>query len=182
MNFEGIEDAYFFVGQMTAFSNRFQTVADKFFEDISWKQCFALICIKMFEHAPTINELSAVLGSSHQNVKQLLLKLHKVGYIEFVQDDNDKRKQRIILTDKATEFDRSHAEDLSCDLKEISKVTASELADIPFFYYEGSMDPKKMGIMGRMMVKMVTKKTPEYVDHTNRDEIVEIVELVKGLN
>lgn len=92
MNFEGIEDAYFFVGQMTALSNRFQTVADKCFKDISWKQCFALICIKMLEYAPTINELSSVLGSSHQNVKQILLKLQKAGYIEFVQDDNDKRK------------------------------------------------------------------------------------------
>lgn len=110
LNVEGMDYGHFLIGQLTAFSNRYQAVADKFFEEISWKQCFALICIKMFEHAPTINELSEVLGSSHQNVKQLLLKLEKNGYIEFVKDEADKRKQRIILTPKAKEFDKNHEE------------------------------------------------------------------------
>lgn len=108
--FEEVDDTYFLIGELTAFSNRFQAVADRFFEDISWKQCFVLICIKMFQEQPTINELSAALGSSHQNVKQLLLKLQKTGYIEFIQDAKDKRKQRIIRTPKAEEFDLSHAE------------------------------------------------------------------------
>lgn len=110
MEFEGIKDAYFLVGQMTALCNRYQKVADRFFEDISWKQCFLMICIKMFQQPPTINELSEVVGSSHQNVKQLLLKLQKTGYVQFVQDENDKRKQRIIRTAKADEFDRTHAD------------------------------------------------------------------------
>lgn len=117
LNFDGMEDAYFFVGEMTAFSNRFQTVADKFFKDISWKQCFVLICIRLFEQAPTINELSAVIGCSHQNVKQLLLKLEQAGYIEFVKDDSDKRKQRIVRTKKAEEFDQMHAEESDVYMK-----------------------------------------------------------------
>lgn len=110
LNFQGIEDAYFLIGEMTAFSNRFQAAADRLFEDISWKQCFLLICIRMFEEAPTINELSAAVGSSHQNVKQLLLKLQRAGYVEFVQDENDKRKQLVYRTAKAEEFDQAHAE------------------------------------------------------------------------
>lgn len=105
-----MEESYFLIGEITAFNNQFQTVADKLFEDISWKQCFALICIKMFDHSPTINELSAMLGSSHQNVKQLLLKLEKAGYIEFVKDEIDKRKQLIVRTKKADIFDRDHTE------------------------------------------------------------------------
>ncbi len=110
LNMDRMDYAHFLIGQLTAFSNRYQTVADRFFEEISWKQCFALICILMFEHSPTINELSEVLGSSHQNVKQLLLKLEKNGYIEFVKDETDKRKQRIIRTKKAIEFDENHRE------------------------------------------------------------------------
>ena len=106
----GMDNGHFLIGQLTAFSNRYQTVADKFFKDISWKQCFVLICIKMFEQAPTINELSEVLGSSRQNVKQLLIKLEKNGYIEFIKDETDKRKQRIIRTTKANEFDENHKE------------------------------------------------------------------------
>ena len=45
-----------------------------------------------------------MLGSSHQNVKQILLKLEAKGYIEFFQDENDKRKQRIRLTKKCIRF------------------------------------------------------------------------------
>lgn len=110
LNCDGIDDAYFLIGEITAFSNRFQAVADRFFEDISWKQCFLLICIKMFQEAPTLKELAAAVGSSHQNVKQLLLKLEKAGYVEFVSDESDKRKQRIIRTPKAKEFDEMHNE------------------------------------------------------------------------
>ncbi|MDD3796283.1 MAG: MarR family transcriptional regulator [Lachnospiraceae bacterium] len=110
LNFAGIEDAYFLIGEMTAFSNRFQAVADRFFADISWKQCFLLICIKMFQQPPTLKELAVTVGSSHQNVKQLLLKLERVGYVEFIRDENDKRKQRVIRTKKAEVFDETHDE------------------------------------------------------------------------
>lgn len=47
--------------------------------------------------------------------------MQKAGYIEFVQDDNDKRKQRIILTDKAAEFDRSHAEESAAYMKRFTE-------------------------------------------------------------
>lgn len=60
-------------------------------------------------------------------------------------------------------------------------IEANKLGDTPFFYYEGGMDPKKMGFMGRTMVKMVTKKTPEYCDHTNKNEITELVNQVKAM-
>lgn len=108
INFEGIEDTYFFIGQITAFANRLQTVGDSFFEEISWKQCFLLICIKMFEVPPTINELSDTVGTSHQNVKQMLIKLERAGFIQFVVDEKDKRKQRIVMTEKSHEFDNAH--------------------------------------------------------------------------
>ena len=51
-----------------------------------------------------MRELSEILGSSHQNVKQILLKLEKKKFIEFQPDITDKRKQRIFLTDHCKEF------------------------------------------------------------------------------
>ena len=48
--------------------------------------------------------LSDILGSSHQNVKQILLKLEKKGFIRFQSDESDRRKQRIILTDVCRDF------------------------------------------------------------------------------
>ena len=96
--------APFLIGLLSAFENRFQTVADSFFEEITWKQFFAIICINLCRESPTINELSEVMGSSHQNVKQILLKLEKKGFVEMIADEKDRRKQRIVTTKKCEDF------------------------------------------------------------------------------
>ena len=104
INFEGIESSYFLIGLLSAFDNRFQAVADKTMGEISWKQFFAIICINLCKEGPTIRELSEIMGSSHQNVKQLLLKLEKKGFVHFYPDANDRRKQRIQLTEYCMDF------------------------------------------------------------------------------
>ena len=104
INTEGIPPSYYLLGLLSAFENRFQAMADRDMKEISWKQFFAIICIDMCNEPPTLKELADILGSSHQNVKQILLKLEKKGFIEFKPDDNDKRKQRIVLTDYCRKF------------------------------------------------------------------------------
>lgn len=94
----------FLLGLMSAFENRYQACADSYFEEITWKQYFTIICIRLCKENPTINEIATLMGSSHQNVKQLLLKLEKRGYITIIQDENDRRKQRIILTEDCKKF------------------------------------------------------------------------------
>ncbi len=94
----------FLLGLLSAFDNRYQAAADAFFREITWKQFFAVICINLCKEAPTINELSDVMGSSHQNVKQILLKLEKKGFVSTVPDEKDRRKQRISVTDKCRDF------------------------------------------------------------------------------
>ena len=94
----------FLLGLLSAFDNRYQAAADAFFKEITWKQFFAIICINLCKEPPTINELSEVMGSSHQNVKQILLKLEKKGFVAFVTDDSDRRKQRILVTDSCRAF------------------------------------------------------------------------------
>ena len=104
LDFEGIPSSYYLLGLMSAFENRFQAMADSAMKEISWKQFFAIVCINMCKEPPTLRELSEVLGSSHQNVKQILLKLEKKGFIEFLPDASDKRKQRIVLTKSCQKF------------------------------------------------------------------------------
>jgi DNA-binding MarR family transcriptional regulator len=94
----------FLLGLLSAFDNRYQAAADAFFKEITWKQFFAIICINLCKEPPTINELSDVMGSSHQNVKQILLRLEKKGFVSTVADERDKRKQRIVVTDAARAF------------------------------------------------------------------------------
>ena len=104
VDFSGIESSYFLIGLLSAFENRFQAMADSMMEEISWKQFFAIICINMYNGKPTVKELAEIMGSSHQNVKQILIKLEKKGFVNITTDQTDKRKQRIELTEYCREF------------------------------------------------------------------------------
>lgn len=89
-------------GYFFAMSNRLQTVGDRFYKEITCKQFFLMICLRLFENgAPTINELSEIMGCSHQNVKSIAGKLEEKGYLEIRPDSDDARKLRIRLTSKA---------------------------------------------------------------------------------
>lgn len=104
VNFGEMDDSFFLIGLLNQFMNGFQTVGDRFFNEISWKQCFVLICIRFFEKPPTLKKVSELMGSSHQNIKQMLMKLENTGYVAFTPDQSDKRKQRIVLTEKTQRF------------------------------------------------------------------------------
>lgn len=103
-----IERKYIIFALYFMISNRLQTIGDAFFEEVSTKQWFVLLVLSniLNDHAPTLNELSEVVGSSHQNVKQLALKLEQKGYVELKKDEKDARRLRIILTPKSYEFQK----------------------------------------------------------------------------
>lgn len=60
-------------------------------------------------------------------------------------------------------------------------VEVNKLDDTPFFYMVGGMDPAKMGFFSRLIIKMVTKKTPEYRDNTDKKYAMELVAAVKAM-
>ena len=129
VDFSNIPSNYYLLGLLSAFENRFQAMADNTMQEISWKQFFAIICINMCKEPPTLKELSDILGSSHQNVKQILLKLEKKSFIQFQTDDADKRKQRIVLTDHCREFsERNDEMSKSIMEKMFDGVTEKEVA------------------------------------------------------
>lgn len=104
MDFTGVEASYFLIGLLSAFENRFQAAADNMMKEISWKQFFAIICINLCKESPTVKELAEIMGSSHQNVKQILLKLEAKGFVSIATDEQDKRKQRIEITQYCKDF------------------------------------------------------------------------------
>lgn len=110
VDFNGIESSYFLIGLLSAFENRFQAIADKTMMEISWKQFFAIICINLCKDKPSIKELAEIMGCSHQNVKQLLLKLERKGFVNIILDAYDRRKQRIELTSYYKEFCENNTE------------------------------------------------------------------------
>lgn len=138
LDFRGIESSFFLLGLISAFENRYQAKADNFFEEISWKQFFAIICINLCKESPTIKELAEIMGSSHQNVKQILNKLEHKGYIKTILDKHDKRKQRIILTEKTRAFCEEHDKGSKTIVKQI---------------FEG-IDEKDIGMLIKTLLQM----------------------------
>ena len=104
INVKGINTSYYLLGLLSAFQNRFQAMADTQMKEISWKQFFLIICMNMCKGDPTIKELAEIVGSSHQNVKQLLIKLENKDFVEVYIDEMDKRKQRIRMTEYCKKF------------------------------------------------------------------------------
>ena len=88
-------------GLLFAFMNRLQAAGDAFYDEITCKQFFLLACMNLYpDEAPTANELAETMGCSRQNVKEILNGLCKKELVTLVQDENDRRKQRIYLTEK----------------------------------------------------------------------------------
>lgn len=107
---EGIDTKRALFGTFFAFDNRLQTAGDAFYEEITVKQFFLLIALQLFQGKhPTIGELSEVMGSSHQNVKQLVNKLVKSGLLKTYLDPQDRRKLRIMHTKKMKDFSEKYS-------------------------------------------------------------------------
>ena len=161
----------FLLGLLSAFDNRYQAAADAFFKEITWKQFFAIICINLCKEAPTLNELSDVMGSSHQNVKQILLKLEKKGFVSFITDPNDKRKQRILVTDSCREFlEENDNPDVEVTLKKM--LTDEQRKYIRPFYCQGGFNYEKMNGPSRLAMKMFVSALKKKKDQTEEEKIM----------
>lgn len=97
-----MDGRYALFGLLFALQNRLQAVGDTFYEEITCKQFFLMACMNLFQgEAPTVQDLAQVMGSSHQNVKQILNKLEQKGFVSVEPDEADRRKLRISLTEYA---------------------------------------------------------------------------------
>lgn len=128
VHYEGIAPPFVLIGLLNRFDNRYQSAADAFFRELSWKQVYCLRAITLFHEAPTMQEIADLIGCSHQNIHRLCAKLLKDGYISSVKDAVDRRKQRLYLTEKAEAFMSRHQEDaISCVIDIFRGVSPEEL-------------------------------------------------------
>lgn len=97
------EQHYFLLASLGAFANQFETEIGKCLVEITWKQYCFLNEIRRFDHAPSIAELAESLGTSHQNTKEILLKLKQKNLVILTYEDNNKKRQRIKLTEICNE-------------------------------------------------------------------------------
>ena len=99
-----IEQRYFLLASIGAFANQFEAEIGKHLGEITWKQYCLLNEIRRFDQSPSIAELAESLGTSRQNIKEILLKLKQKKFVILVYEDNNKKRQRIKLTEKCNEY------------------------------------------------------------------------------
>ena len=109
-------------------SNALQTFLDKLLKQdhLTAKQFFMMIFIGAFEDNPKLGDLADVFGTSHQNVKQVVLKLVKQGFVELYKDPQDSRISRVTLTTKATMYWNARDEQDNQTIKELYEPLSTE--------------------------------------------------------
>ena len=152
------KQAYIF-GSLFLLANKLQMVCDQhlYKDNLTAKQWLLLAAISQFnDTAPTLSEVSELIGSSRQNIKQLALKLEKNGFLEIRKDEHDTRAYRLVLTEKNNLYwknrevmDNKFITDiLSCLTSDETNVISSSipklLAKITEIYENDSIDRRPM--------------------------------------
>jgi len=102
-----MDDKKYLFGSIFILSNRMDTLLQREFNrfNITTKQWFLSVIIdNLFDIPPTMKEAAKEMGSSHQNVKQVALKLEQKGLLILEKDKRDSRATRLKLTDDSYEF------------------------------------------------------------------------------
>lgn len=106
---DSMRDQKFVFGSVLIVANRMDTLLERELKeyDITAKQWFLTVVIEnSFDDdiPPTIKEVAKAAGSSHQNVKQLALKLEQKGLLVLEKDKKDARVTRLKLTEQSYKF------------------------------------------------------------------------------
>lgn len=102
---ENIEKQNYIFGRLFLLANKLQVLGDHTLDGMTVRQWLLTIAVAHFkESSPTLNEVTGLMGTSHQNVKQLAVKLQEKGYLKIEKDIKDQRAICFILTDKCYQF------------------------------------------------------------------------------
>lgn len=101
----------YIVERLHSLTNRIQTVGNNCIDGITWKQLLVLKAIQRFEEDPSISILAEALETSHQNIKQILLKLEDAGFVELYKDAQDRRKICVRMTERIHDFNQRHEQE-----------------------------------------------------------------------
>jgi len=100
------DDAMIF-GLLLIISNKMNTLLEREFQefDVTTKQWFLSETINsLFDSPPTLKEVANAMGSSHQNVKQVAVRLQNKGLLTLEKDNTDARVTRLRMTKHSHDF------------------------------------------------------------------------------
>ncbi len=102
-----IPDEAMIFGLLLIISNKMNTLLEREFKefDVTTKQWFLSETINsLFDSPPTLKEAGNAMGSSHQNVKQVAIKLQEKGLLTLEKDKKDARVTRLRMTEQSYDF------------------------------------------------------------------------------
>jgi len=94
-------------GALLMIANKMDTLLERELKEygVTSKQWLLSIVIdNLFDKPPTLKEVAKEMGSSHQNVKQVALKLQEKNLLQLVKDKKDGRVTRLKMTKESYEF------------------------------------------------------------------------------
>ena len=121
-------------GYLFRVANRLQSKMDSQMRDLTSKQWFVILVLGLFEDPPTLKQLARACDTSHQNTKQLVMKLAEKGFVTLHQDEKDGRAMRIAASAQCEQWDKDNeqmamqfVEDMfyGMDKEEIEQVSRS---------------------------------------------------------
>lgn len=102
-----MQDTTYIFGALLVTANRLDTMLERELKKfgLTGKQwMLAVVVQNLFDSPPTIKQAAAAMGSSHQNVKQMALKLQEKGLLIMERDGRDGRVTRLRLADGSEGF------------------------------------------------------------------------------
>lgn len=93
-------------------NNKLQYIIDKELQkdQLTTKQFLLIAAVeRAFEAPPSLKEVANVLGTSHQNVRQIADQLERKGFIALEKDPEDRRVTRLNVTEKNRRYWDSRA-------------------------------------------------------------------------
>ncbi len=100
-------DKQYIFGSLLIIANRMDTLLERELRQfgVTSKQWFLSVIIdSLFTAPPTMKEVAKEMGSSHQNVKQVALKLQEKNLLRLFKDKKDRRVTRLKMTDESHDF------------------------------------------------------------------------------
>jgi len=131
-NIDSMPDQKFIFGGVQVVANQMDTLLERELKEhnLTTKQWLLTIVVQnIFDHDPTIKEVAKGMGSSHQNVKQVALKLEQKGFVVMEKDSHDARITRIKLTAAVDSFGQESQKKSEIFTEKLFHgITAEELA------------------------------------------------------
>lgn len=121
-------------GKIFFLSNRLEYLGDNDLrkDGLTTKQ-WQLIAVtgKYFTYPPSVSEVAEVLSTTHQNIKQIALKLQEKGFISIEKDEKDRRVLRLRLTEKNRKYWESKSnQDIEFINSLFSALTEKEIQEL----------------------------------------------------